>query len=428
MHNLGGFSLVVLFLGTSGACLTFFLLALMGKGNISTQRALLFAFPALGVVTILLLVVPLPFSGSIAVLICLNFICGMVIGWLYLVWGSFYKKLETKSAIVVLFGSTIIAAIMKIVVSVLVPGIPAAFVCALLPVLSVLCWCRADRDVRESPVSPVRFTADKLYVFKSMAAAVVVFSFALGIMRMLDLGYFSQPFLFEVLSHVLVMVVSAAFVLMIYHNREDLEFSHMWFIVLLVIATGLLFAELFDGSLSSLAFAILSVAQMFVVSLMWLALSDVAHNSPYCSDRVFGIGWPLYSFPVALGSCCTLLLDLGFVHSSLSLVVVYGLLIATFLFMARRIPRQLRLLADLNPPLTGDGLGHLADRLDVLAETYRLSKREKEVVFLYAQGRNRAYVSSEMFISENTVRDHIRSVYKKIGIHDKQELIDRLHG
>lgn len=90
--------------------------------------------------------------------------------------------------------------------------------------------------------------------------------------------------------------------------------------------------------------------------------------------------------------------------------------------------RELRLFADLNPALTGDRLTLLTEQIDRLAVKHGLSDREIEVILLYAQGRNRAFISQELFISENTVRDHIKNVYQKMRIHNKQELIDIIQG
>ena len=64
--------------------------------------------------------------------------------------------------------------------------------------------------------------------------------------------------------------------------------------------------------------------------------------------------------------------------------------------------------------------------MGAIADAYGLTAREREVVELYAQGRSRAFISAQLVISENTVRDHIKSAYRKLGIHNKQELIDRI--
>lgn len=59
-----------------------------------------------------------------------------------------------------------------------------------------------------------------------------------------------------------------------------------------------------------------------------------------------------------------------------------------------------------------------------VAEEARLTERESELALLLAHGRNADFIASELFISRNTVKTHARSIYRKLGIHSQQELID----
>ncbi|WP_180326626.1 response regulator transcription factor [Raoultibacter phocaeensis] len=65
---------------------------------------------------------------------------------------------------------------------------------------------------------------------------------------------------------------------------------------------------------------------------------------------------------------------------------------------------------------------------DEWASRYRLSARETEVFELLARGRNRVYISKELYISDNTTRTHMKNIYRKLGVHSQQELIDLLEG
>lgn len=60
------------------------------------------------------------------------------------------------------------------------------------------------------------------------------------------------------------------------------------------------------------------------------------------------------------------------------------------------------------------------------AEDAGLSARETEVFELLARGRNRDYISKNLFISSNTTRTHMKSIYRKLDVHSHQELIDLL--
>ncbi|WP_269152891.1 response regulator transcription factor [Collinsella aerofaciens] len=40
------------------------------------------------------------------------------------------------------------------------------------------------------------------------------------------------------------------------------------------------------------------------------------------------------------------------------------------------------------------------------------------------RGYNHGYVAEKLYISENTVRTHVRHIYAKLDVHSHQELID----
>lgn len=59
-----------------------------------------------------------------------------------------------------------------------------------------------------------------------------------------------------------------------------------------------------------------------------------------------------------------------------------------------------------------------------LARTHNLSAREQEVFLLLSRGRDRQYIHEKLGISPNTVRTHAYNLYRKLGVHDQQQLID----
>lgn len=53
----------------------------------------------------------------------------------------------------------------------------------------------------------------------------------------------------------------------------------------------------------------------------------------------------------------------------------------------------------------------------------RLSPREVEVLKLLAEGSDAAAIAATLFLSVHTVRDVLRSVYRKLGVHDKASAV-----
>jgi len=52
-----------------------------------------------------------------------------------------------------------------------------------------------------------------------------------------------------------------------------------------------------------------------------------------------------------------------------------------------------------------------------------LSKREQELLFLLAENLTNTEISNKIYIAEQTVKNHISSIYSKLGIHDRDTAI-----
>jgi DNA-binding NarL/FixJ family response regulator len=53
----------------------------------------------------------------------------------------------------------------------------------------------------------------------------------------------------------------------------------------------------------------------------------------------------------------------------------------------------------------------------------RLTERELEVLGLVAQGKGNRDIAGELFISENTVKNHIRNILEKLQLHSRMEAV-----
>jgi len=51
-----------------------------------------------------------------------------------------------------------------------------------------------------------------------------------------------------------------------------------------------------------------------------------------------------------------------------------------------------------------------------------LSNREREIVILVAQGHKNKEMAEKLFISEQTVKNHLHNIFDKLGVSDRLEL------
>ena len=76
-------------------------------------------------------------------------------------------------------------------------------------------------------------------------------------------------------------------------------------------------------------------------------------------------------------------------------------------------------------PLKNDAEA-LAARIESLPGSLGISSREAQIMLLFAQGRSANWIAEDLVISKNTVRSHIRSIYTKLDVHSRHELLDYL--
>jgi DNA-binding CsgD family transcriptional regulator len=68
----------------------------------------------------------------------------------------------------------------------------------------------------------------------------------------------------------------------------------------------------------------------------------------------------------------------------------------------------------------------IGEILPLVCRAYGLSRRERELVTLVSQGDDTDAIAEQMLISRYTVQDHLKSIFDKLGVHSRLELLTRL--
>lgn len=68
----------------------------------------------------------------------------------------------------------------------------------------------------------------------------------------------------------------------------------------------------------------------------------------------------------------------------------------------------------------------IARQCATVSARYRLSGREREVLAELARARTIASIAEELVVSENTIKAHTKSIYRKLGVHTREELLHRI--
>jgi DNA-binding CsgD family transcriptional regulator len=62
----------------------------------------------------------------------------------------------------------------------------------------------------------------------------------------------------------------------------------------------------------------------------------------------------------------------------------------------------------------------------LIVDAYGLTKREGEITRLVLRGLSTAEVSKELHITPNTVRDHFKSIFDKVGVRSRREFVGQV--
>ena len=66
------------------------------------------------------------------------------------------------------------------------------------------------------------------------------------------------------------------------------------------------------------------------------------------------------------------------------------------------------------------------DVAPLIVEAYGLTQRELDVTRAIARGLGTAEVAEHLFVSQHTVRDHVKSVFEKVGVSSRGELVAKV--
>lgn len=196
-------------------------------------------------------------------------------------------------------------------------------------------------------------------------------------------------------------------------NQGIFPFAVALLLVIPVVSENLPALQPVTSVLSSAGFAIVGLS-------VWCSMASLCRALPLESPLVFSWGFCLLG--VFFGCGLVAILGIGTAGRTLCLVLFafYLALIALYFARNSKEERESRVAA---PPVV-DTRSFIHRRCDELADEYGISPREKEVLFYLGRGYNHTYIAKKLFVSENTVRTHVRHIYAKLGVSSREELLD----
>ena len=233
-------------------------------------------------------------------------------------------------------------------------------------------------------------------------------------------------------SYLLAIVIVVATTLLIsIISKNSAWFYRLWAAMPLVFILGFTSIVL-DSQMAPIVFDILGTAIAVVHIPIWLFLSQEARNGRGNPILLFGLVTAVLFFSETAGRLLVLLcrdalhipMDMGTSYAVASLAII-GCGLALFIYLPLRHSAA---SAGESQSTTAGGIAEPPlQAFEQICRERDLSERELEIIRLYALGRSVPYICSECSISESTAKTYIRRAYAKLGVGDKQQLLDLVY-
>ncbi|MEA4943898.1 MAG: helix-turn-helix transcriptional regulator [Propionicimonas sp.] len=356
------------------------------------------------------------------------FVIGSCAGVLWVLWGerlACHRARFTLQRVAPMYGGFLLGVVAT---TYLLPGWSAvAFVC-LLPLLSGLLLhvhVRALPDARYPSLLPAKVATEG----RSTMVVVTVISFAaafvcyytVAIVPWEALGVVQDSFTVGILLGG-ALILFFALGQRLSPKRRSAYRVYPWLLMFSVVACVL---YLTDERLHVVSFLLaLAISSLFEILITtYMGVLTLRGYAPPAT--AFALSSGAIRLGICLGNGTALLYErVPGLHQTLTrptfvlLVVLMSGLVISMVRQEYAIEELIR---------TPQAESALATIVSCVAEEFRLSEREREILGLIGQGYTAAAVAEKLVISPYTVNTHIQHIYGKLGIHKRSELISYLH-
>lgn len=397
-----------------------------------------------------LLYTPVEDCSRVLAVVLSSSAAGIGYGLFSLVWQDVLSRLSFNGMTKTLLLSLALGSGEYLALSALLGGnLQAAFplLVAAATVLSVLALrVPEDPDAAEAPqpsgrAAGVRGLAKEV---GSPLLCVCAIAFAVALTRTITLDGIENSDLVNIVASGCIIVVSLAlYVAWCFPGSERTAFGKLGILGLYrmffpVIVTALLALSIVGEPLALAVATLAYVLFSFVAVFMMSTSASIARSRGLWSTHVYGafagVTYFVFAGATALGAWVYHPRSFGTATLPVIVLVVFYILAMSYAAIQAR-KRNGEGRADDAGDQGGEGrsaaatatiVDEVAQRCAIVAEEAGLTKRERDILLVLARGRDVPSIAKQLFISENTVRSHSKSIYRKLKIHSKQELLDLL--
>lgn len=366
-------------------------------------------------------------SASPLAAYCSAFVIGACAGVLWVMWGerlACQKARFTLGRVAPTYGGVLLALIL---VTWVAPGWSGPVLVSLLPLASGLLLHLQKREV---PCGPPKLLPPKaatqgrhtmiIVTLVSFAAAYVCY-YTVAIVPWEALGTVANSFTVGILIGAALILAFAG--LQAFSKAPRSAFRvYPWLLLLLVVACVMFLA---DDRLDTAAFLLaVAVSSLFEI-LLTLYMGVLTQRGYAPPASAFALSGSAIRAGICLGNGTALVYERVPGWHDLLVRPTFVALITVLAGLLITMVRQEYAIEELTRSPQAES--ELTALVNSVAEEFRLSEREREIMALIGRGYTASAVAEKLVISPYTVNTHVQHIYAKLGIHKRAELIAYLN-
>ncbi|OUO92485.1 hypothetical protein B5F40_00885 [Gordonibacter sp. An230] len=368
---------------------------------------------------------------SFVLLVAGSALCGVGIELFWLLWSELFVSMEFGKVKTVMLAKIGVDAVCALVMSP-IPLDSAFMILVLLPFLCLAgfrrAWLRRDVEGASFQAKPWRAVLLRQFAPIGIGVALLCFGFSFSQAGFQNvLSGIDNTYALGMQTSVLGRFLTFAVMAVALRFAKDCHFEVLFRVSILVAAVGFLSLILpFEGRFACFCVAVIvaSFVAENAMTLLTVYAAKHATNPPVrilaCGQLALRAGGLL---GVAAGNVIALSIAAGTHEEILPYLVSLEVLLLTFAGMYFIREQSVNRFLWEVVPANGGSADSASRKAALLAEAFGLTQREREVLALLLRGRSIPYIKETLYISTNTAKTHVRHIYQKVGVHERQELI-----
>jgi DNA-binding CsgD family transcriptional regulator len=223
---------------------------------------------------------------------------------------------------------------------------------------------------------------------------------------------------------VFIFIIYAVWMVVLKRHDHDA----LWPLFVLIIFAGLLCYSSLAATQPSFASGFFRATQECFMLFCWIVTASIVYRHKLPRVFFFGLSVLLFLEPPTLVSSTLSLLFPAVNPVAAEMPAIITTTIMAFVLVTASV---ILIITNAIRNTRKDGGGqagqqeppHAQGTLESITAKYGLTKRESEIASFLVKGYSFPQIANTLYLSINTVRTHVKSLYRKTGIHKKQQLI-----